>query len=516
VARTLHLRAREDGAVEHVDVVIIGAGLSGIGAACQLRARRPGTRFAVLEAREAIGGTWDLFRYPGVRSDSDMVTLGYSFRPWTQPTTLADGASIRDYVRETAREHDVESAVRLGHRVVRASWSSAEARWTVEAMRTGPAAEASGEAGTTVTLTCRFLYSCTGYYRYDRGYVPDLPGVEHFGGHVVHPQAWPEDLDVSGTRVVVIGSGATAVTLVPALAQTAGHVTMLQRSPSWVLSTPGRDRVGERLRRLLPSRAAFELLRWRNVVMGSALYRLSRRAPRLVGRWLRRQVAAQLPEGYDVATHFTPTYDPWDQRLCLVPDGDLFAAIRSGRASVVTDRVDTFTEAGLRLVSGQELDADVVVTATGLDLLPFGGTALCVDGADVDLPGTVAYQGMMISRVPNFAFALGYTNASWTLRADLVSERVCRLLNHLDERGYAVAVPGPPPTQGLRPIIDFSSGYVARGVGAFPRQGPTGPWRLRQDYVHDVLHLGRGAVEEEGLRFLRAPVRSPAGVGLTS
>ncbi len=488
--------------VEHVDVLIVGAGLSGIGAACHLQDESPGRTFAILEARDAIGGTWDLFRYPGVRSDSDMFTLGYGFRPWTEPKAIADGASIRAYIADTARERGVDEMVRFGHRVVRAEWSSREALWTVEVE--------VAESGERVRMTCSFLSVCSGYYRYDEGYTPKLPGVERFAGQVVHPQHWPEDLDHEGSRVVVIGSGATAVTLVPALAERAEHVTMLQRSPSYVLSLPGRDPLADLLRRRLPANLAYPLVRWKNVLVSMAVFQLSRRRPALMRSLLRKGAMKLLPEGYDVDTHFAPTYDPWDQRLCLVPDGDLFKAIRSGRASVVTDRVATFTEHGIQLESGQELEADLVVTATGLNLLPAGGMSLVVDGDEVDLSQTVSYKGMMLSGVPNFSMTLGYTNASWTLKADLVAHYVCRLLNHMDAEGYQVVTPVAPAeadTWETVPLIDLESGYVRRSIHLLPRQGPAAPWRLYQSYPRDRRLMRRGELEDDGVVFSRVGSR---------
>ncbi len=481
-------------ALDHVDVLIVGAGLSGIGAAVHLQQRVPGKTFAILEARDAIGGTWDLFRYPGIRSDSDMYTLGYSFRPWRHAKAIADGDTIREYVRDTAREHGVDRAIRFCHRVVRADWSTPEARWTVHAERTG--------TRETVLLTCSFLYVCSGYYRYDAGYTPPLPGLDSFDGQVVHPQHWPADLDSAGQRVVIIGSGATAVTLVPALAETAAHVLMLQRSPTYIASRPARDAIADSLRRRLPERAAYAAARWKNVLLATGLYQLSRRRPDVMKSLIRKGVVRQLPPGYDVDTHFSPRYDPWDQRLCLAPDGDFFAAIRSGRASVVTDRIATFTPTGIRLESGTELDADLVVTATGLVLLPLGGIELVVDGARVDPADTVAYKGMMLSGVPNLAMALGYTNASWTLKADLVAEYVCRLLQHMDARGHRQCVPVPPdPSETLRPLLDLTSGYVERALGSLPRQGPRAPWLLHQNYVRDVRLFRRAPLEDEAMRF---------------
>ncbi|MFY1614999.1 flavin-containing monooxygenase [Micromonospora sp. WMMD736] len=480
---------------DHVDVLIVGAGLSGVGAACHLRRDCPDKTYAVLEARDAVGGTWDLFRYPGVRSDSDMFTLGYSFRPWADARSIADGASIREYVRETAREYDVQRHIRFSHLVTRAEWDSATARWTVYAERT--------DTAETVVLTCSFLFACTGYYRYDEGYTPALPGVDAYAGRLVHPQHWPDDLDHAGKRVVVIGSGATAVTLVPALAERAAHVTMLQRSPSYVIALASRDRLADALRRRLPAGVAYPVVRWKNVLLSTATFQLSRRAPGLVRRLLRRAATRLLPVGYDVDRHFSPRYDPWDQRLCVVPDGDLFAAVSQGRASVVTDTIDTFTADGVRLASGDEMRADIVVTATGLNLLALGGLTLRVDGADVDLADTVAYKGMMLSGVPNFALTIGYTNASWTLKADLVADYVCRLLRHLDRTGQQVVTPLPPPGDERVPLIDLRSSYVLRGVDALPRQGARPPWRLHQNYVRDVLLMRHGRLADEGVRFSR-------------
>ncbi|QMU80446.1 NAD(P)/FAD-dependent oxidoreductase [Streptacidiphilus sp. PB12-B1b] len=510
-------------------MLIVGAGLSGIGAASHLRRACPDKSFAVLESRGAIGGTWDLFRYPGVRSDSDMFTLGYSFRPWTAAKAIADGESIRTYVADTARENGIEPHIRFHHRVVRADWSSRTARWTVTVQRTGPGehpgtgetpgtGEAPQDAGTT-TLSCSFLQVCSGYYRYDQGYSPAFPGAEEFTGRIVHPQHWPADLDYAGRRVVVIGSGATAVTLVPSMAATAAHVTMLQRSPTYVASLPAGDAIADRLRRRLPAQHAYRLIRWKNVLFSMGSYSLSRRRPRLMKAILRRGAAAALPPGYDVDTHFGPSYDPWDQRLCVVPDGDLFAAVREGRAAVVTDRIERFTATGIALESGTELPADVIVTATGLNLLAIGGIRLRVDGAEVDLAQTLAYKGMMLSGVPNFSLTLGYTNASWTLKADLVAQYVCRLLRHMDEQGFHSVTPVAPDLGGpdrLAPLIDLASGYVRRSVDLLPRQGPAAPWRLHQNYLRDLRLMRRGPVTD-AVRFGRAtdapapaPVAAPA------
>ncbi|MGB7923978.1 MAG: NAD(P)/FAD-dependent oxidoreductase [Pyrinomonadaceae bacterium] len=482
--------------MEHFDVLIVGAGLSGVGAACHLRQRLPRKSFAILEGRAAMGGTWDLFRYPGIRSDSDMYTLGYRFRPWRDAKAIADGPAILNYIRETAAEFGVDKEIRYGHRVRRASWSSAEALWTVEA-ETGP-------EKTVVLFTCNFLYLCTGYYDYEAGYTPVWPGVGRFRGRIVHPQKWPEDLAYAGKRVVVIGSGATAVTLVPAMAERASHVTMLQRSPSYVVSRPAEDKIANWLRRCLPARAAYALTRWKNVLLGMFFYHLARSRPDLFKRMLAKGVRSHLGEQYDIK-HFTPKYNPWDQRLCLVPDSDLFRAIRDGRASVVTDHIDTFTETGLQLKSGARLDADIVVTATGLVLKLMSGLQLVVDGAPVDLSKTMAYKGMMYSDVPNLASAFGYTNASWTLKCDLTAEYVCRLLNHMDRYGYAQCAPrvnDPEVTE--EPVLDFTSGYVQRALHTLPRQGSKTPWRIHQNYVKDLSMLRFGRVDDGTMEFKAA------------
>ncbi len=484
---------------EHVDVLIVGAGLSGVGAACHLEERLPDASYLVVEARQAMGGTWDLFRYPGVRSDSDMFTLGYRFRPWTDDRAIADGPSILRYIHDTAREHGVEERIRYGVHVQRAEWSTEQAVWTVHGTREGE----------PVSFTCGFLWSCSGYYRYDEGYLPHFEGVEDFesaGGTLVHPQHWPDGLEHAGRRVVVIGSGATAVTLVPAMASGAGaaaHVTMLQRSPSYVVALPGIDKVAVALRERLPPRAAYTLTRWKQILLTTGSYQLARRRPSLMKRLIRTGVRSQLPAGYDLDTHFAPAYDPWDQRLCLVPDGDLFRSIREGSADVVTGHVDRFTATGVRLTTGEELDADLIVTATGLNLLAFGGIDLVVDGEQVHLPDTMAYRGMMLSGVPNFAYVIGYTNASWTLKADLVSAYVCRLLEHLASRRLDVVVPERDPGVAEAPFLDFDSGYVQRSLHLLPTQGSRAPWRLRQNYLRDAMTMRRGDLEDGALRFSR-------------
>ncbi len=480
----------------HFDVLIVGAGLSGIGAAHHLQTLCPGKTWAILEGRESLGGTWDLFRYPGIRSDSDMYTLGYSFRPWTSPKAIADGASILTYVRDTAEEAGIDRKIRYGHRVERASWSSDTSRWTVEARE--------HSSGAVLRFTCSFLFACAGYYDYDAGYTPEFEGVERFRGRVVHPQRWTPDVEYAGKRVVVIGSGATAVTLVPAMAKTAGHVTMLQRSPSYVISLPERDKVADWLREKLPSEAAYGVTRWKNVLLGMTFFGYCRRFPEHASRLLVAQTRKQL-RGADVAdADFTPSYKPWDQRLCIVPDGDLFDALRSKRASIVTDHIETFTETGLRLRSGATLDADLVVTATGLRLKFLGGLELEVDGERIDPSKTMAYKGMMCSGVPNLALSIGYTNASWTLKCDLTCEYVCRLLNHMDRHGYAQCRPQRDPSVDEAPLLDFTSGYVKRSIDRFPRQGAFAPWKVYQNYALDRMTLRHSPIEDGVLRFSSA------------
>jgi monooxygenase len=479
---------------EHVDVLIVGAGLSGIGAACHLQANCPDKQYVILEGRDSIGGTWDLFRYPGVRSDSDMYTLGYSFEPWSEAKAIADGPSILRYVRQTARDYGVERKVRFHHRVVRAEWSTTDARWTVEATRS--------DTLETVRMTCSFLLMCSGYYRYDEGYTPDFRGTERFRGRIVHPQQWTDDIDYAGKRVVVIGSGATAVTLVPAMAASAAHVTMLQRSPTYIVSLPAEDPIANFLRRVLPAKVAYSIVRWKNVLLTMLSFELSRRRPGVVKALVRKGLQRRLPPDYDIDTHFNPRYNPWDQRLCLVPDGDLFEAICDGRASVVTDQIETFTEEGLELASDKELEADLIVTATGLNLLPLGGMQIAVDGREVELPETMGYKGMMLGGVPNLALALGYTNASWTLKCDLTCEYVCRMLNHMDEHGYRQCTPhNRDPSVTAEPFIDFTSGYVLRSIDKFPKQGSKPPWRLHQNYARDIFALRFGVIDDGAMVF---------------
>jgi monooxygenase len=490
------LPASARAATDHFDVLIVGAGLSGIGAAWHLQAKCKGRSYAILEARKSSGGTWDLFRYPGIRSDSDMYTLGYSFRPWRDARAIADGPSILAYIREVARDFEIDRHIRYQHRVVTATWSTADARWTVEVER-GPERE-------KFRLTCGFLWMCSGYYDYAAGHTPDFPGAGRFKGRIVHPQKWTDDVDYKGRKVVVIGSGATAVTLVPAMAEEAAHVTMLQRSPTYVVARPAEDAIANRLRRLLPVGIAYWLTRWKNVLLGMYFYRLCKRNPGRAKALILKGVRYCLGPDYDIATHFTPRYNPWDQRLCLVPDADLFRAIRRKQVSVVTDEIDTITETGILLKSGAELPADLIVTATGLALQLLGGMTLAVDGKAIDPADTVSYKGMMYSDVPNFAVVSGYTNASWTLKADLVSEYVCRLLNHMQKNGLRQCTPRlDDPAMERLPWVDFSSGYIQRAMDRFPKQGTRRPWRLDQNYALDLLSLRYGSVTDRAMVFSR-------------
>jgi cation diffusion facilitator CzcD-associated flavoprotein CzcO len=482
---------------EHFDVLIVGAGLSGIGAGFHLQQKCPGKSYVILEGRDCIGGTWDLFRYPGIRSDSDMFTLGYSFKPWTEPKAIADGPRILNYVRETAAENGIDRHIRYHHRVKRASWSTPDAHWTVEAERI--AGEGAIE---TIRFTCNFLFMCSGYYNYENGYSPEFPGAKDFAGRIVHPQKWTDDVDYAGKRVVVIGSGATAVTLVPEMAKTAAHVTMLQRSPTYVVARPAQDPVANRLRAKLPPKLAYHLIRWRNVMFGMYFFQLARRKPERVKQLILGGVKMALGPDYDIGTHFTPRYNPWDQRLCLVPDGDLFRSIREKRASVVTSQIETFTPNGIRLKDGSELEADIIVTATGLNLQVLGGLEVSVDGRAVDFARTLNYKGMMYSDVPNMASAFGYTNASWTLKCDLTCEYVCRLINYMDRRGYKQCVPhNVDPSITETPSLNFTSGYVQRSVAKMPKQGSKRPWRLYQNYALDIVTLRFGKVDDGVMQY---------------
>lgn len=466
---------------QHLDVLVVGAGLSGIGAGYRLQSEHPQRRYLILEARDRVGGTWDLFRYPGVRSDSDMHTLGYPFRPWTGTQSFADGRTIRAYIRQTAAAFGIDQHIRFGRRVTAASWSSADARWLV----TVETSDGTGQE----RYTCDFLYLCSGYYSYRSGHQPRFPGIERFSGRVVHPQQWPDDVDVRGRRIVVIGSGATAVTLVPALAEKAAHVTMLQRSPSYVAVLSSTDGVAALLSTLLPASVVSRVIRWKNVVTGAAFYQLCRRAPAVAKRILLTGLHRQLSDPGHVETHFTPDYNPWDQRVCVAPDGDLFREIRCGRVSVVTDRIEQFTESGIRLASGRELPADIVISATGLTLQMFGGIQLTVDGTPVQSGERFVYRGCMLSGVPNLALCVGYTNASWTLRADLTSRYVCRLLRYLDRHGFASATPRLPGPIEARPLLPLTSGYVRRAEAILPKQGARSPWRMRQNYFLDAVAM---------------------------
>ena len=482
--------------MEHVDVLIVGAGISGIGAGYHLQRDCPGRRYAILEGREAIGGTWDLFRYPGIRSDSDMYTLGYAFRPWTGEKSIADGPSILAYLRETARVYGIDRKIRFGYHVKRAAWSSDTATWTVEALRV-----ASGE---TLRLSCNFLFMCSGYYDYAEGYTPQFEGVERYAGRIVHPQKWTEDIAYAGKRVVVIGSGATAVTLVPELAKQAAHVTMLQRSPTYVVARPSVDASAAKLRRWLPARLAHGLTRWKNVLWGMYFFNLCRRKPARAKALILGGVRMALGPDYDVATHFTPRYKPWEQRLCLVPDGDLFKAIREQRVSVVTDQIEHFTETGLKLRSGAELQADLVVTATGLQLQVLSDLDLSVDGARVDPGKRFTYKGMMFSDVPNFASSFGYTNASWTLKSDLTCAYVCRLLRHMEKTGARSCMPRVRDAgMAAEAWVDFSSGYFQRALERLPKQGSRKPWKLHQNYLRDLVAMKFAALEDEAMEFSR-------------
>lgn len=478
----------------HFDVLIVGAGLSGIGAAHHLQKHCPGKSYAILEGRSAMGGTWDLFRYPGIRSDSDMFTLGYGFRPWRQAKAIADGPSIRQYVHETAAAYGIDKKIRYDNWVTEVSWSSQDARWTVNA---------AGEGGVR-RYTCELLWMCSGYYRYSEGYTPEFKGRELFEGRIVHPQHWPDDFDFKGKRVVVIGSGATAVTLIPSIAETAAHITMLQRTPTYMFSMPGTSPLANFLQRFLPRELVYWLMRWQRIVLQQIMYKHARAKPKETADRLIEMTRERLPEGFDVEKHFRPNYNPWDQRLCLVPDDDLFEAIKAGRASVVTDEIDTFTETGILLKSGEELEADIIVTATGLALEWLGGANVVVDGEKIEIGDTLTYRGMMYSGVPNLVSVFGYLNASWTLRADLISEYVCRLLNFMERKGFAEARPvNHDHDMPREPYADFTSGYFLRAIDKLPKQGRA-PWRHPQDYARDIFAMRYGRIDDGVLEFRRA------------
>ncbi len=483
----------EPRSIEHVDVLILGAGISGIGAAYYLQKMQPGKTFAIVEARDEIGGTWDLFKYPGIRSDSDLHTFGYEFKAWEDQKAIASADAIMSYLRETVAENGIRRAIRFGHKVIEAAWSTQDARWLVQMERTGTAER--------VTMSCGWFFCASGYYRYDEGFTPEFPGRERFTGQIVHPQHWPEDLDYRGKRVVIIGSGATAVTLVPAMAETAGHVTMLQRSPTYIVPVPSEDRIANTLPKLIGRERAYAVTRQKNVAKQRLIFRFCQQYPRAARRLIRHLNAKQLPAGYPVDEHFRPAYNPWDQRLCAVPDADMFKAIRDGRASVVTDQIATFTERGIRLQSGRELEADIIVTATGLNLLAFGGVSLSVDGVPVNLSEKVAFKGFLLSDVPNFGYVFGYTNSPWTLKVGLICEHFCRLLAHMDAHGYDVCRPHAPESMDTLPLLDITAGYVKRAVDQFPHQGTEGPWRTCMDYRADRKTLREGPVDDDHLRF---------------
>lgn len=479
---------------QHFDVLIIGAGVSGIGMACHLTRECPGKRFAILERRQSLGGTWDLFRYPGIRSDSDMFTFGYSFRPWTGGKILADGASIKNYVQETAREYDVERHIRFGHAVRTANWSSEDRQWTITAE--------NEQTCETHTFTASFMVGCTGYYNYDKGYKPDFPGESEFKGQIVHPQHWPENLDYAGKKVVVIGSGATAITLVPTLAETAGHVTMLQRSPTYLMPLPSTDKVAMGLQKLLPEKLAYKLTRARNISVARLLYQRSRKSPKAMRRLFLSIIRRQLDGKVDMR-HFTPDYNPWDQRLCVVKDGDLFDSLKAGKASIATDRIDRFTPEGIRLASGETLEADIIIPATGLDIQMLGGIQPTVDGQPIVMRDKVIYKNVMVEGVPNAGMIFGYTNISWTLKVDITAEYLCRLFNLMDKRGYHTVVARDTENSlGEDTILgSLSSGYVRRADDRLPRQGTHGPWKSNQNYLEDVKTLRFEPIEDGYLEF---------------
>ncbi len=480
---------------EHFDVLIVGAGLSGIAAAYHLQAHRPKKTYRIVEGRSALGGTWDLFRYPGIRSDSDMHTMGFSFKPWTSDKVIADGSEILSYLQETAKQYGIDKQIQYNTRVVKVSWTSDRAHWTIN-MESGPSKERS-------TLTCSFLFMCSGYYSYDKGHTPEFIGADRFKGTVVHPQDWPQSLDYAGKQVIIIGSGATAVTLVPSMAKTAAHVTMLQRSPTYITARPALDPFANKLSKYLPYSVAARLTRWRNIMIGRHFYDIARKEPEKFSAAIIGGARAQLGENYDVATHFTPKYKPWDQRLCLVPDGDLFKTLREGQATVVTDTIESFTEIGIKLASGKELSADVIVTATGLTMKLLNNIEVIVDGKPIELSKTFNYKGTMFSGVPNFALAMGYTNASWTLKAELSCLYVCRLLNYMDRHKYRAAVPSYIEGTTGQPMVSLTSGYVQRAVSELPKQGMTMPWTLRQDYPRDSLAMRYGKVNDGVVRFTK-------------
>lgn len=488
---------------EQIDVLIVGAGLSGIGAARHLKSQCPDKSFAILEGRETMGGTWDLFRYPGIRSDSDMYTLGYNFKPWTEKQVIADGHRIRNYIAETARENAIENKIRYGHKVVAAEWHSDTANWTVTVQKS---------SGETVQIRCHWLMMCSGYYNYEEGFTPEFKGRDDFKGQVIHPQFWPENLDYSGKRVVVIGSGATAITLIPSMTDKAQHVVMLQRTPSYVVSVPQFDPMVRILLKFLPEMTVYNLSRARNNFITQMIFKLSRKYPNFMRKLLLKQVKAQVGPNFDMK-HFTPPYNPWDQRLCAVPNGDLFKALRRGKASVVTDQIDRFVEDGILLKSGKVEKADIIVTATGLNLRLFGGMAISVDGKPIEMNKHISYKGLMFSDIPNFSNTLGYTNASWTLKADLIAEYVCRLIKHMDKTGTRIAVPVRTPDVQPAPLLDMSSGYVARAEATLPKGADRAPWKLYQNYALDMKQLREGKLDDGVMAFRKPTVAGAAKAG---
>lgn len=485
--------------MDHVDVIVVGAGISGIGAGYHLQDKSPDRSYMILEGRADMGGTWDLFRYPGIRSDSDMYTLGYIFEPWTEAKAIADGPNILNYVKRTAAKYGIDKHIRFNHHVKSASWSTEDARWTVTAVT----------EGREVQYSCNFLFMCSGYYNYAKGHLPDFAGTEEFGGKIIHPQFWPENLDYAGKRVVVIGSGATAVTIVPEMAKTAAQVTMLQRSPTYVVSRPSEDALANKLRKMLPSKLAYALVRWRNVLFGMYFFNAARKHPAQAKERVLAMLGEHLP-AETIEQHFTPRYNVWDQRLCLVPDADLFGAIKAGKATVVTDTIDRFDANGIALHSGARLDADIVVTATGLELQLLSDVSFTVDGEARDLAKTYNYKGMMYSDMPNLASSFGYTNASWTLKADLTCSYVCRLLNTMRKRGMRQVTPRIDGDLQPAPFLDFTSGYVTRAMERFPKQGNKQPWQVHQNYVKDLAALRFGSVDDE-MEFSNPVPRVAAG-----
>jgi monooxygenase len=480
--------------VNHVDVLIVGAGISGIGTAYHLQKHSPDRSYTIIEARQEVGGTWDLFRYPGIRSDSDMYTFGFNFKPWSSPKAISPGEDIREYVKEAAVENGIYSNILFSHKVVRASWSSEDKYWSVTVVNT--------TTDQQQLVTCNFFFSASGYYNYDEGYTPDFRGRDDFEGEIIHPQKWPESVNYSGKKVIVIGSGATAVTLVPTMAETAEQVIMLQRSPSYIVALPAKDKIANFLRRYLPPKIAYSLSRWRKILLGMFMFNFARRYPDKTKQMIMDGAKTYLGDDYDIYKHFSPSYNPWDQRICLVPDGDLFSAIRHGKAVVVTDHIDSFTKNGIKLKSGEELAADIIVTATGLNAVILHNISFEVDGKPIDIGKTFCYKGMMLSGMPNFAFSMGYTNASWTLKSDLVGQYIARLLNYMSDKSFQQCVPTIPP-QGIEvePLMDFSSGYVLRASDAMPKQGMHKPWRLSQNYVLDRISLSTGSVNDSSIYF---------------